>query len=100
LAEYKAIKIRGLMTVLPIFSESTQGVKGANCGELMNEHTNICQTGHLNYVRASAKSIQELFLSMRKAHANFDVLSMGMSDDFEIAIEYGANLLRLGSVLF
>ncbi len=27
-------------------------------------------------------------------------LSMGMSDDFEVALEEGANMLRLGSVLF
>jgi uncharacterized pyridoxal phosphate-containing UPF0001 family protein len=27
-------------------------------------------------------------------------LSMGMSNDFEIAIEEGATLIRLGSVLF
>ena len=30
----------------------------------------------------------------------FNVLSMGMSDDFEIAIECGANIVRVGSALF
>lgn len=30
----------------------------------------------------------------------FDELSMGMSDDFEVAIEEGATLVRLGTVLF
>jgi len=29
-----------------------------------------------------------------------DYLSMGMSDDFEVALEEGSNMLRLGSVLF
>ncbi len=30
----------------------------------------------------------------------FDILSMGMSNDFEIAIECGANLVRVGSAIF
>jgi uncharacterized pyridoxal phosphate-containing UPF0001 family protein len=29
-----------------------------------------------------------------------DILSMGMSDDFDIAIEEGANLVRVGTALF
>jgi len=29
-----------------------------------------------------------------------DYLSMGMSGDFELAIEEGANLLRLGTAIF
>ena len=29
-----------------------------------------------------------------------DHLSMGMSNDFEVAVEEGATLIRLGSVLF
>ena len=31
---------------------------------------------------------------------NLKTLSMGMSGDFEIAIEEGSTLLRLGSILF
>ena len=30
----------------------------------------------------------------------FDVLSMGMSDDYPVAIEEGANLVRVGSAIF
>jgi hypothetical protein len=32
--------------------------------------------------------------------AVFDILSMGMSGDFQIAIEEGANMIRIGSTLF
>ena len=32
--------------------------------------------------------------------AQFDTLSMGMSEDFEIAIEEGATLIRVGSAIF
>ena len=31
---------------------------------------------------------------------DFNVLSMGMSGDFEVAIEEGANLVRIGQALF
>ena len=32
--------------------------------------------------------------------AHFDVLSMGMTSDFEVAIECGANVVRVGSAIF
>lgn len=31
---------------------------------------------------------------------NFDVLSMGMSGDYKIAIKYGSNMIRVGSAIF
>ncbi len=31
---------------------------------------------------------------------NIDILSMGMSEDFDIAIEHGATLVRIGSAIF
>ena len=37
--------------------------------------------------------------SLLAAHA-LEHLSMGMSNDFEVAIEEGATMVRLGSVLF
>jgi uncharacterized pyridoxal phosphate-containing UPF0001 family protein len=30
----------------------------------------------------------------------FNILSMGMSNDFEVAVECGSNLVRVGSALF
>ena len=45
----------------------------------------------------------ELFKEMQKTpHCGeaFNVLSMGMSNDFEVAIESGANVDRVGSALF
>ncbi len=40
------------------------------------------------------------FLARRFPHAGWSHLSMGMSADFEIAIQEGATLVRLGSVIF
>ncbi|MGA1841996.1 MAG: YggS family pyridoxal phosphate-dependent enzyme, partial [bacterium] len=31
---------------------------------------------------------------------DMDILSMGMSQDFEVAIEEGANMVRIGTALF
>lgn len=45
----------------------------------------------------------EIFAEMRNSGVgggDCNILSMGMSDDFEVAIEEGANVVRLGRVLF
>jgi uncharacterized pyridoxal phosphate-containing UPF0001 family protein len=46
---------------------------------------------------------RELFDELRKIGVGgerFDILSMGMSQDFEVAIECGANLVRVGTAIF
>ncbi|MCX7072039.1 MAG: YggS family pyridoxal phosphate-dependent enzyme [Gammaproteobacteria bacterium] len=54
--------------------------------------------------RAAFRRLRELRDAIRAAGgvdaADFDQLSMGMSDDFEVAIEEGATLVRIGSALF
>jgi pyridoxal phosphate enzyme (YggS family) len=45
----------------------------------------------------------ELFQEIRRFSAcadRFDILSMGSSDDFELAIECGANIVRVGRAIF
>ncbi|BAI80467.1 conserved hypothetical protein [Deferribacter desulfuricans SSM1] len=45
--------------------------------------------------------MNELFLKTNdRYNIQMDYLSMGMSDDFEIAIEEGANMVRIGSAIF
>ncbi|MAT80878.1 MAG: YggS family pyridoxal phosphate-dependent enzyme [Phycisphaerae bacterium] len=47
--------------------------------------------------------VQELFQEIRRSGVggeHFDILSMGMSNDFEVAIECGANIVRVGSAIF
>jgi pyridoxal phosphate enzyme (YggS family) len=54
-------------------------------------------------VRACFARARELFEEIhgeRIAGAKFKQLSMGMSQDFEIAIEEGATMLRIGSAIF
>ncbi|MBS0461929.1 MAG: YggS family pyridoxal phosphate enzyme, partial [Proteobacteria bacterium] len=35
-----------------------------------------------------------------RRHPGIDTLSMGMSEDFELAIAHGATLVRIGTALF
>ncbi|MCC8426262.1 YggS family pyridoxal phosphate-dependent enzyme [Mucilaginibacter sp. UR6-11] len=38
--------------------------------------------------------------SFFRKEASFDVISMGMSSDYELAIEQGSNMIRVGSTIF
>ncbi len=40
------------------------------------------------------------FSSLQTSNIHFQILSMGMSGDFETAVEEGSNLVRIGSLLF
>jgi len=57
-------------------------------------------------VRPVFERCRELFEEQRPISAmggggdRFNILSMGMSNDFEVAIECGANLVRVGSAIF
>ncbi len=52
--------------------------------------------------RALFNRMKQLFdlLSDKFGHEYFQYLSMGMSHDFQVAIEEGANMVRIGRVLF
>ena len=52
-------------------------------------------------VRADFKRLSECFVELKEDFgAAFDTLSMGMSDDYPIAIEYGSTQVRIGSTIF
>lgn len=54
-------------------------------------------------VRSTFERVQELFdeiVNDRVAGPGFTELSIGMSADFELAIEFGATMVRIGSALF
>lgn len=78
IAKLPNVKVKGLMTIPPVCEEAEQSRK---------------------YFR----KMNKLFIDIRDKNidnSSMDILSMGMSDDFEIAISEGANLIRLGTVLF
>ena len=71
------IRVRGLMTVPPIEQNSDK-------------------------TRAHFRSLYKVFIDIPQIYDNIkmEYLSMGMSGDFEIAVEEGANLVRVGSSIF
>lgn len=74
----KAVRIKGLMTMAPIL-ENKEGA------------------------RPYFRKLRELFgklKDLKLENADFKYLSMGMSGDFEAAIEEGANIVRIGTALF
>lgn len=50
--------------------------------------------------RAQFSMLQSLFTEARQGVASVDTLSMGMSDDLEIAIACGSTMVRVGTALF
>lgn len=50
--------------------------------------------------RPAFRRSKALFDSLTHAHRDIDTLSMGMSDDFAVAIAEGATLVRIGTALF
>lgn len=78
IAVFDGIKIKGLMAIPP-----------------------ICENPQQN--RPYFAKMKKLFIDIADKkidNSNMDILSMGMSDDYEVAIEEGANMVRLGTALF
>jgi pyridoxal phosphate enzyme (YggS family) len=75
LNEFKNIRIKGLMGMAS-FSDDLQ------------------------IVRNEFKHLAWLFNTIKKQENTIDVLSMGMSNDYKIAIEEGSNMIRIGSLIF
>lgn len=69
--------LRGLMTMAPFTTEDAP-------------------------VRTSFRSLRAAFEEVRSRYPfpSFDILSMGMTNDYEIAIEEGSTLVRIGTALF
>jgi pyridoxal phosphate enzyme (YggS family) len=57
-------------------------------------------SGDVDVRRVAFRRMRELFDALKSNHSSIDTLSMGMSDDFELAIEEGATMVRIGTALF
>ena len=72
------LRIRGLMTIPP-FTEDSQGARP--------------------YFR-KLRELRDAIRNRSQPGVNMDVLSMGMSHDFEVAIEEGSTCVRVGTAIF
>lgn len=81
--------------------------------ETLNNYTHVSICGLMgiatftddkNQIKKEFRYLFNLFQQARKyVHAHkhsFTILSMGMSNDFEVAIEEGSNMIRIGSLIF
>ncbi len=76
------VRVRGIMTMAPLIEDPKESREAAR----------------RTFVRA-----RELFEEMSSSgigEGRFNILSMGMSNDFEEAIAEGANLVRIGTAIF
>ncbi|MBN3961713.1 YggS family pyridoxal phosphate-dependent enzyme [Nostoc sp. NMS8] len=78
LNQYKSLQIQGLMTIPP------SGLKDSEILSVFNRN------------RELAKEIQE----QNWSHIKMQHLSMGMSGDYKLAVQAGATMVRLGTILF
>ena len=71
------LRVRGLMTMAPIVEDAEQA-------------------------RSVFRALRELRDLVRERHAfsSWEQLSMGMTDDFEVAVEEGATMVRIGRAIF
>lgn len=71
----RAIRIQGLMTIGPNTDDDSQ-------------------------IRRAFRTVRELLPKLQKKYPKADILSMGMSSDYKIAMEEGATLIRIGTAIF
>ncbi len=75
------------------------------------ENINICglmgmgtNTDKQDEIKKEFASVKKLFDELKNGYfrenSNFNILSMGMSEDYKIAIEQGSSLVRIGSTIF
>lgn len=80
-----------------VFIDNFRGYKNLRLEGLMT-------IGALNVgvdeTRRLFRGLNAFFMSRLDAFGSAPVLSMGMSDDFEIAVEEGSNMVRIGRALF
>ena len=75
LGNFKNIRLRGLMVIAQACSD-------------VEETRPVFAAGYRAFCR------------LKKTHPEVDCLSMGMSNDYTVAIEEGANMVRVGTALF
>ena len=82
-------------------SESFKDLKNINICGVMGMAT---FTDNVVQVRNEFKNLKNIFETLKenyfKANDSFKEISMGMSDDYPIAIEEGATMVRVGSKIF
>ena len=80
-----------------IYSNEYKDMRNVKIKGLMAMGSNTNKNSILRTEFAHAKKI---FDEINNKDKSFDILSLGMSNDYKIAIESGSNMIRLGSLIF
>lgn len=78
IVELQGVKVCGLMAIPPVCTDNEKNIKYFS-------------------------KMYKLFIDIRDKkidNSSMDILSMGMSDDYECAVECGATIVRIGTALF
>lgn len=57
-------------------------------------------TSDEHQIKQEFSSLKSVYDQLKAIHAHWDTLSMGMSQDYELAISMGSNMVRIGSSIF
>lgn len=78
-------------------SEKFKSFKHINVRGLMGMAT---FTEDMQQVKREFHNLKVIYDDLKAEYPHFDILSMGMSGDYRIAIECGSNMVRIGSSIF
>ncbi|WP_310441374.1 YggS family pyridoxal phosphate-dependent enzyme [Sulfurimonas sp.] len=107
--EARDMKLEALLQINSAKEESKHGVMPEVALEVYNKIKKECPNIHLRGVmsigahsddKAVIKKSFETTYNIYKQLDGATICSMGMSGDFELAIECGSNMVRLGSIMF
>ena len=107
-------KVTNCLIQVNISKESSKyGFKESDLGflnqESMNEYQNIKFKGLMgmasftkdeSIIKNEFNNLKNIYDNIRKEIDDFNILSMGMSNDYKIALESGSNMIRVGSKIF
>ena len=82
--------------ILPLIEKSL-ALKNIRVAGLMGMAT---FTQNSEQIENEFKALRELFLLAQKKYNQISILSMGMSNDYQIAINQESNMIRIGSKIF
>ena len=80
-----------------IYSDEYKEMRNVKIKGLMAMASN---TNEKSIIRSEFVHAKKIFDEINNGDKSFEILSMGMSNDYKIAIECGSNMIRLGSLIF
>ena len=103
-----------LLQIFIAQEETKFGLDETEAAELLNSHvltklTHIkivglmgmaSNTNNAEQVKKEFQSLKFFFDKQKVMHPQLQILSMGMSGDYKMAIEQGSNMVRVGSAIF